>query len=255
MSHQPRTPDELIRAARGPRRTALAVAAATILLLVVVAGAALSGDWSLDPGPAPTMTLETVPPTTEPTAAPPMFDPGDGATNEWGSRVVSIVLTVAAALLAAFLLYRAALWVRRTLLPWLATRRDRPTDAAPQPTIDLEVVPLSALREAATHAETLLREGEHSTDAIIAAWLALEDAAVRSGATRGAAQTPTEFTVAVLGTTPASPQAVTELLGLYHLARFAHTDMTAAQVAAAGAALRRLTEDFSNAPADEGAPA
>lgn len=223
---------------------ALAVAAATLLLLVVVAGAALSGDWSMDPGPAPTTLAETPPATTEPSETPPMVDLEEGVPDERGSRVVTIFLSVAGALLAAFLLYRAGLWVRRTLLPWLATRRERTVDAPPQPAIELEVVPLTALAEAATYAETLLQEGGEPTDAIIAAWLALEDAAVRSGATRAPAQTPTEFTVAVLGATPASPQAVTELLGLYHLARFARTDMTATQVAAAGAALRRLTADF-----------
>ena len=227
------------------RRTALAVAAATVLLLVVVAGAALSGDWSVTPEPAPTTTGEMLPPTAEPTEPPVLIKPGDGEPNEWAGRAVNIVLAVAGALLAAFLLYRLGLWVRRTLVPWLATRRDGPVDPGPPPAIDLEVVPLTALHQGAAHAQMLLREGEHSNDAIIAAWLALEDAAVRSGASRAPAQTPTEFTVAVLGATPASPDAVSELLGLYHLARFAHTEMTGAQVAAAGAALRRLTEDFS----------
>lgn len=243
-SEPPTTPEQL-PAATGARRVALAVAAATVLLLVVVAGAALSGDWSMDPGTAPTTIAETMPATIEPSETPPMVEMEEGAPNEWGSRVVTIVLSVAGALLVAFLLYRAALWVRRTLLPWLATRRERTVDTGPQQVIELEVVPLTALAEAAAHAETLLRDGEQSTDAIIAAWLALEDAAVRSGATRAPAQTPTEFTVAVLSATPASPQAVTDLLGLYHLARFAHTDMTVTQVAAAGAALRRLTEDFT----------
>lgn len=227
------------------RRTALAVAAATVLLLVVVAGAALSGDWSVTTEPAPTATSEVAPPTAAPTEPPVLLEPGEGEPNEWVGRAVNIAASVVGAVLAAFLLYRLGLWVRRTLVPWLAARRDRPVDPGPPPAIDLEVVPLTALHHAAAQAETLLREGEHSSDAIIAAWLALEEAAVRSGANRAPAQTPTEFTVAVLSATPASPAAVSELLGLYHLARFAHTEMTGAQVAAAGAALRRLTEDFS----------
>lgn len=245
MTSQPRPPEHTpaVLPDQPDHRRALAVAIATttVLILLVVAGAALTGDWGFDPDPLPTATIEALPVETAP--PPTLMEPRP--PNTIAQRTLTTVLLVAAGILAAFLLYRIALWVRRTLLPWLATRRDRPLPVPAGPVLDLAALPLTELRTAATHAETLLQEGEHSADAIIAAWLALQDAAERSGATRAPAQTPTEFTVAVLAATPATPAAVTELLGLYHLARFARTEMTPAQVAAAGTALRQLIDDFS----------
>lgn len=233
---------EVAPAARGPRRAlAVALAVTTVLVLLVVAGAALTGDWSMNPRLTPDGGSVSIPSAPEVSATPDEPDP----TNESAERATVTVILVLVGLVLAFLLYRTLLWVRRSLLPWLATQRDRPEPPPPGPEITLDAVPLSALRTAAAHAETLLSEGGRSPDAIIAAWLALEDAAGRSGATRAPSQTPTEFTVAVLTATPASPAAVTELLGLFHLARFARAEMSETQVAAAGAALRTLTDDFT----------
>ena len=216
-----------------------------ILVLVVAAGAALAGPWTVTPDPAPFATAQATPEATEP-APTPTAPPEEAAPpNPIVERTLTTVLLVAGGLVTAFLLYRLTLWVRRTVLPWLAAHKDRPQPPAPGLALTYDALPLTELRDAATHAEMLLHQGEGSPDAIIAAWLALQDAAERSGATRGPAQTPTEFTVEVLAATPASPQAVTELLGLFHLARFARTDMTPAQVAAAGTALRQLIDDFS----------
>ncbi|WP_454043908.1 DUF4129 domain-containing protein [Cellulosimicrobium sp. Marseille-Q8652] len=82
-------------------------------------------------------------------------------------------------------------------------------------------------------------------DAVIAAWVSLEDAAALAGAHRDPAQTPTEFTVAVLDRTPADPGAVATLRGLYHRARFRGADIDAGDVRAARAALRRLADDLA----------
>ena len=217
----------------------LAVAATTALLVVVVAGAALGGGWAMDPAPLPTMTFEAPPPVTAP---PEVIAIPNSTTPGTIKQIAGWTVTVIATLIAAYALYRLVRWVHRTILPWLATRFGPPVALPPQP--ELAALPLPALAAAMVEAEAQLHQGRQPTDAIIAAWLALEDAAVRSGALRAPAQTPTEFTVSVLATTPASPQAVNELLSLYHLARFAHLSMTTTQVAAARAALRQLTDDF-----------
>lgn len=221
---------------------AVAIATATILVLLVVAGAALAGSWEFNPSPTQTPSMDALP---TPESPPPSAPGGEPQGNSIVERIVTSVLLVAAGLLAAFLIHLLVRWIRRSLLPWLAALRTRPAAAEPEEVGALDALPLTELRTAAAHAETLVREGERSPDAIIAAWLALQDAAERSGATRAPAQTPTEFTVEVLAATPASPGAVTELLGLFHQARFARTEMTAAQAAAAGAALRQLIDDFS----------
>lgn len=236
----------------GGQRQALAVAVVvtTVLVLLIVAGAALTGGWSTHPAPVPIASIEPIPTLTEPSAEPTPEEPVPQPPNQTVQRALTTVLAAAGALLAAFLVYRIALWVRRTLLPWLAAQRDRPAPVAPGADLQLDAVPLTELRSATAHAETLLRNGGCSPDAIIAAWLALEEAAGRSGATRAPAQTPTEFTVEVLAATPATPAAVTELLGLFHLARFARTEMTAAHITAATAALRQLTDDFTRTDDD-----
>ena len=238
MTSQTLAPADPRDRAIAPRGIVLALAAATLLLLVVIAGAALSGDWAMDPR-APTMPVAPAPATEAPAPQerPENIDSGPGKFS-W---IASSGAAVAGAVAVAVLVFYLVRWIRRTLIPWLANHIGQEPPPAVQPMLQ---VPLARLAEATVHAETLLADTTPPTDAIIAAWLALEDAAVRSGAARAPAQTPTEFTLAVLSTTPASPQAVAELLALYHRARFAHTDMTADQVSAARAALRRLTDDF-----------
>ena len=238
--------DPTTNPAGGQRQAlAVAIAVATALVLLIVVGAALTGGWSTHPAPGPTASIQPMPTLIDPSTEPPLQEPTPAPPNQTVQRALTTALAAAGALLAAFLAYRIALWVRRTLLPWLAAQRDRPPPVAPGAGIQLDAVPLTELRTATAHAETLLRDGEHSPDAIIAAWLALEEAAGRSGATRAPAQTPTEFTIEVLAATPATPAAVTELLGLFHLARFAHTETTADNIAAARTALRQLTHDFT----------
>ena len=217
---------------------ALALAATTALLLVVIAGATLGGSWTVDPLPLPSISVAPPEALTPP---PPPEDPPPTAQPETGIDALAPVATILALVLLVLLVLLGR-WAYRALRPWLTEHRDPALDTGPPPALD--IVPLTPLAEATAHAQTLLRQDAEPTDAIIAAWLALEEAAVHSGATRAPAQTPTEFTLTVLSATPASPQAVTDLLDLYHLARFAHTDITPDQVATAGRALRQLTADF-----------
>lgn len=104
------------------------------------------------------------------------------------------------------------------------------------------------LRKAAEDAENALRGSGSSTDAIIAAWLTLESAAAESGKVRKAAETPSEFTAALLRYHHADPEAVQTLLQLYHRARFAtHPDLTSGDVQAARAALNTIVQTLATA--------
>ena len=58
------------------------------------------------------------------------------------------------------------------------------------------------------------------SDAVIAAWSNLEDAAARSGAPKKAHETPTEFTGALLARYEVDTAAAATLRGLYQRARF-----------------------------------
>ena len=76
------------------------------------------------------------------------------------------------------------------------------------------------MRRGARTALQLLDEIPDPQDAVIRSWLALEQAAAASGIPRRPADSPTEFTGAVLASTAAEPAAVTLLLSLYQRARF-----------------------------------
>ena len=78
------------------------------------------------------------------------------------------------------------------------------------------------LRRAAERARTELtaRTGGPPGDAVVAAWLVLEEAAAHEGAGREPPQTATEFTAALLGRHTTDEPALDELRALYQRARF-----------------------------------
>ncbi len=142
------------------------------------------------------------------------------------------------------------------LLAWLIWRRYQ----ALRPDPEEEPVPegvlsasqqkqpeLPALRRGAAAAGHLLDRITDPTDAIIRAWLALEEAAETSGVVREPSETPTEFTVDVLNRTPAEPAPVRRLLRLYLHARFAAEPSTAEDVREAKRCLFALAESWSAA--------
>lgn len=230
----------------GPRwrATTVAVALATALLLLVVASAALSGPWEVtEPDPVP-VTTAPVEPTTAPTLEPlPTEDPVEEREPEGDGTSTILAIVLGVALLAALIVFARKVITRR-LLPWLAARTLPEPVVGDAATTVVAVVPVAELEEAAALAATRLRSSADPTDDVVAAWVALESAAEASGTERTPAQTPTEFTVEVLGTTPASPEAVQTLLRLYHRARFTDHRITPEEGATAAEALDRLVVDL-----------
>ncbi len=215
---------------------------AGFVAVVVVAGSALSGPWQVTPRdlPVPAVPEQRATPTVLPTVevAPP--EPGEGGVP------VTLVLVVLAVLLLAYLL---RLVLRRATLA-------RGTSGAPHELApgalgapaETEVAPdLPALRRGVSAARSVLRARGEPGDAIIAAWLELEAAAASSGVERAPADTPTEFTAAVLDATRADPDATRRLLRLYHRARFAPgAVLTADDVTEAGRCLERLARSWED---------
>jgi hypothetical protein len=79
------------------------------------------------------------------------------------------------------------------------------------------------------------------SDAVVAAWLNLEEAAASSGAPRQDHQTPTEFTGALLTRYEVDTAAAATLRGLYQRARFGAPDqVTARDAEEAAEALERV---------------
>jgi len=219
-----------------------------VLLVLGLVAAALRPAWQVDPIdfklPSRSAKVPTMPQgqrSGQPTAAPRVTPPGHGPDLSWLRWVGLGLLIVAAAIVVALIASRI-----------LAVRRmyaERPDD-------ELEVVgeitpDLPTLQQGAARAEERLLAVGNPTDAIIAAWLALEEAAEASGVPRQAAQTPTEFTADVLGRTGIDAEPVQTLLGLYLHARFSAQPASAADLDQARGCVRRLADGwqaFSEAP-------
>jgi hypothetical protein len=99
---------------------------------------------------------------------------------------------------------------------------------------------LPTMRRGLASAQDRIEQDMAPADAIVASWLELEHAAARSGISRSAAQTPTEFTADVLARTAADDRATRGLLQLYLRARFSTMPVTPDDVAQA----RRHIDDI-----------
>ncbi|MBD5787465.1 DUF4129 domain-containing protein [Cellulosimicrobium terreum] len=228
----------------GPRHV-LTVGALTAVALLAAASTTpwrwTPPDWLLGGPPTPpTPTAPTTTPT--PTPSPPPTLPTDQGGFPIGDYLLALggLLT----LLALLALLRILARNRNR------TTQDAPLTAATGPTsthTETDTV-LPHLRDAVRTAHDELHPDIPPPDAIVAAWVTLENAAALAGAERDPAQTPTEFAVRVLERTPADPAAVTTLRDLYHRARFRGEGVDADDVTTAREALARIGADLDVDP-------
>lgn len=219
------------------------LAVVTLLVLLAVWTAAAGGRWS------PAYQRSDPEETLEPAPLPSPIDPVPELPEEFGMDLRGIVLGTLLAIALVTFLVGLGVALRAVRTPW--QRRDRDKDVDPGADGDLvtsasDLMPdIVELREGIAEAWARLVEDREPTDAIQAAWVAVEHAAERSGIEREASATPTEFTVAVLDRTAVDPSAIRTLLGLYHRARFSTHGATADDVALAGECLSRLDEGLA----------
>lgn len=228
----------------GPADPPGRLAGVIALLVLAVLGAALAGPWnpptrteSLIPWEPPDPVDVSIPQQAQPELR--LADLAGRDVQPWDLTWLGIGLL---AVLIAWIAWLVARWFRRhpVELP-----PESPDDAG----LDLGDTlrgpgvaqpDLPALRAAVAGADLLVRRRVPPTEAVVAAWVHLEDAAGRSGVPRKRTQTPTEFTVDVLDRTPVDPAATRALLALYLRARFGDDPMTTRDVATALAALETL---------------
>jgi hypothetical protein len=230
------------------RRGALAVAA-VVLVGVVAAGfvvlASASGpvrpisDSTLkaSPRPLPTFTpSDTAAP--PPTATPSPRDIKPVEMPAWLKALWQAVIYLAIAAVLVFIglvIYRVVSKVR---LP----------QAEPDDT-DWERVKTERLAEAVDAGLARIDSGK-ATDAVIACWVALEEAAASAGVPRDPAETPAEFTVRVLGIGGISEGQLVRLGALYREARYSTHGSSEEARTEARAALLRLRDDLAAARPD-----
>ncbi|KQV08089.1 DUF4129 domain-containing protein [Leifsonia sp. Root112D2] len=141
-------------------------------------------------------------------------------------------------------------------LRWWARRppRQQPAllDAEVSATADLEpqdegstIPDAPTMRRGFAHALRILNDEREPHDAIVKAWLGLQEAAEESGIQRRAAETPTEFTSRIVAQKPADEAPVAALLGLYLRVRFGDHPATQADVMQARQAYETLATSWA----------
>lgn len=213
------------------RRTLPVLVVVCLTLLVAAVGAAVAGPWEMEernydfllgwlqPNDGEPIELGSLPEfepdlTGEPSSPPDL---------SWLRTVMIVLGWVAVAAFVAWVVSR----FRRSASPPPATVARSDASAGPE---EPEVPEIPVLQRGVAAARRILDDGADPADAIIRAWLALEEAAASAGVRRNAAQTPTEFVVAMLNRTRADPAATQRLLALYRRARFSRHPSTAADV-------------------------
>jgi hypothetical protein len=155
--------------------------------------------------------------------------------------VISVVVAIAA-VGVAMLLWRW--WAGR---PSRAATGQNSAVAAATSEIPIEPEPepdTPAMRTGIELALQALDEQREPADAIVRAWLGLQETAAESGIVRRPAETPTEFTSRILGRAFADDRAVSTLLRLYLRTRFGDHPVTTGDVAAVRAALQELVRTW-----------
>lgn len=221
-------------------------------IALVVLGAASATPWvvtlrlptlSFGDQPVPEQPDET--PTPQPPAA------GDSPFAEALGKVLVVLFVLAVGVAVAL---GVAWLVRRLQEAWRPDDEPAPVDRLGDGDLLTEVadVDIASLASAVARAEAHLAGARAPGDAVVAAWVALEDEAELQGTGRRPAQTATEFTSELLAHTPAPADAVAELRRLYHRARFTSHPVGRDDVHRARAALARIAEslDAVTAPAD-----
>lgn len=242
--------DGATTAARGTDSAERRGTVVVLLVALAIVAAALAGPFD----PSPREVVEPVPPPEQALPTLPVMGDQDLFFEELDDDIepldltwVGVVLGLAVVALLAVLAVR---WAQRRALFRRGTDEPEDTDVdaaglGPAPDVEPHVPTVrEGVDDAVAH---LAREGV-PRDVVIAAWVALEDAAGRSGVLREPAQTPTEFTLVVLDRTPADRDATRSLLDLYLRARFGEDLLGADDVARAAAAADDLARSLTEAP-------
>ncbi len=215
-----------------------------VLVAIVVLGAATATPWQLSP-PEPRTPELSIPAPAQPSASSDP-SPSPAATpqpDQFDTRWLVLVATVFLGLLVAALITAAVRQLLAAHRDRTSTNPDNLTAGTAAGSIGADV-DLPELQDAVTRALAHLDGHTRPRDAVIAAWVALEEAAERAGTRRDPAQTPTEFAGTVLAATPAPPAAVTRLRTLYQRARFTDRPIDRPAVTQARAALADIARSL-----------
>jgi hypothetical protein len=187
-------------------RLPVLLAVAAFLVLAVVAARGSSG--------IPRGTADLDAGFTPGSGGPPVGTPPISSEPiAYGAGVLILIVT------AAVLFGLAILLVALSGIRFYRQKRMRLRTVVSDETVD-SVEPWLARATERALSEMDRKVGGPPSDAVIAAWVQLEESAAETGVERRPHQTPTEFTAAVLAGQNADEQALRTLRTLYHRARF-----------------------------------
>lgn len=216
-----------------------------VLFTVAILSASLAGFPTFSP---PDVDAKPLPiPEVQQTATLP---PRPAQQNQDSSQWLLIVLATIVMLIAMAVLVAAVIWLIRVLLRYWRNRRTRlqpgiVTDAdVDVEMIDEEVLDAPTMRRGIAAARAVITSHPEAGDAIVAAWIGLEETAADSGVGRGISETPAEFTLRILLRRPGIEQPARLLLRLYESVRFGGHTADEAERAEAAAALDAIEEGW-----------
>jgi Domain of unknown function (DUF4129) len=224
------------------------IVAVTALACVVIAvGAGLEGQFRFagpifDPSGAGQQTSAlspTEPPKPSLTPLPQLINPG-GLSSTWAMVAVLVAILTLLGVLVIVLL-----WLRKRIR--LGTLRGSSTVAADpaEPILDHDATAdLPTLRRGLDLASDMLEADRTTRDAIVRAWVGLQEAAEDSGVRRRRAETPTEFTTRVFSAIRADRNAAETLLTLYLRVRFGSNPASADDLRVAKEAVGALRSSW-----------
>lgn len=240
-------PTEAPAGRRAMRRPA-AFAALCILAVVVVAAAAVQGTaqftgprWNPEFAP-PSLLPKPFASGRAPSPTPAVTTPKPHNTLVIDPGLVLAVVIVIVALIGGALLWR---WLRRrptrftSTVPVVESVLPDSRAAVDDEPDSEEIAPV--VRRGLARAIEILDEDRPPSDAIVAAWLGLQEAAEDSGVRRRPAETPAEFTTRIIRRAGADRQSATTLLRLYQDVRFGAAEVTPTDIQRARTALVELS--------------
>lgn len=237
-------PDWLTSAALG----VLIVTAAGISGTIDFAGPRWVPHWKL---PTNNRTPATI--RSPSTGVAPTIKPSNGTDKFPLGAVLLWIIVGVAAIAVVVALWRW--WNRRPLREAavlhsvVATTTEIPIEPEAEPEPDTP-----ALRSGIELALQMLDEQREPADAIVRAWLGLQETAEESGIVRRPAETATEFTSRILSRAVVDDRALRTLLRLYLRTRFGDHPVTSEDVAVVRGALQELVRTWpvSEARAEAG---
>jgi len=218
----------------GRSRRALTAGGALLLFAVAMLSAAIAGRPVID---LPSSTPPPLPVMPTPTRS----DSGLGGIpqqRDASDETLAVIGIILVLIIVTLIVVGLVLLVRALIRAW----KDRPLRRQDAADVDVDLAVESvaepvpdapAVRRGIAAARDAITRRTDPGDAIIAAWLGLEEAAADAGAGRGISETPAEFTLRILRQRSGIDTPTNRLLRLYEGVRFgghaaSESDRTAA---------------------------